>query len=54
MSKQIQRRFEVIEDRFGKMSLTDLIRVEGGPDTALHKAAHNGDCTQLKVLVLVD
>ena len=54
MSKQIRRRFEVIEDRFGKMSLRDLIRVDGGPDTDLHKAAHGGDCTQLKVLVLVD
>ena len=49
MSKQIRRRLEVIEDHFGKMALRDFVRVDGGPDTPLHKAAHSGKCAKLKV-----
>ena len=49
MSKQIRKRLEIIEDHFGKMALRDFVRVDGGPDTPLHKAAHSGKCSKLKV-----
>ncbi len=52
MSKQIRKRLEIIEDRFGKMALRDFIKVEGGPDTPLHKAAHSGDYQRLKVKIV--
>ena len=51
MSKQIRRRLEVIEDHFGKMALRDFVRVDGEPDTPLHKAAHSGKCAKLKVFL---
>ncbi len=49
MSKQIRQRLQIIEDRFGKMALRDMIHVDGGPDTPIHKAAHSGDHDSLKV-----
>ena len=49
MSKQIRKRLEIIEDHFGKMALRDFVRVDGGPDTPLHEAAHSGKCAKLKV-----